>query len=235
MSGFTGGYQNLGPDVGLDTAEVTGTLPVANGGTGAVTLTGILKGNGTSAVTAVTAPTGTIVGTSDSQVLTNKTIVLGNNTVSGTTVTAGTLTRTVSGALQRSYHKFTWTNANITALSGTVNNIKVCTLPAKTRVERALIIITGQEGTLTGLTVSLGRVGTAYIDYVVASSAKAAANTVYGDGAAEVGTGLSAILGDLPSITGTTDVYVQFLSAVENLSNATGSTGEIHLETVQMP
>jgi hypothetical protein len=32
--------------------DVTGTLPVANGGTGATTLTGYLKGNGTSAVTA---------------------------------------------------------------------------------------------------------------------------------------------------------------------------------------
>jgi hypothetical protein len=35
-------------------SQVTGTLPVANGGTGATTLTGILQGNGTSAVTAIT-------------------------------------------------------------------------------------------------------------------------------------------------------------------------------------
>lgn len=49
------------------------TLGVAKGGTGATTLTGILKGNGTGAFTAVTAPTGTIVGTTDSQTLTNKT------------------------------------------------------------------------------------------------------------------------------------------------------------------
>lgn len=33
--------------------SVTGTLPVANGGTGATTLTGLLQGNGTSAVTAI--------------------------------------------------------------------------------------------------------------------------------------------------------------------------------------
>ncbi len=37
--------------------QVTGTLPVANGGTGATTLTGVLKGNGTSAFTAATAGT----------------------------------------------------------------------------------------------------------------------------------------------------------------------------------
>jgi len=36
---------------------VTGTLPVANGGTGAATLTGIIKGSGTSALTAATAGT----------------------------------------------------------------------------------------------------------------------------------------------------------------------------------
>jgi hypothetical protein len=39
------------------TADVSGTLPVANGGSGAITLTGVLKGNGTSAFTAATAGT----------------------------------------------------------------------------------------------------------------------------------------------------------------------------------
>jgi hypothetical protein len=38
-------------------SSVTGTLPVANGGTGATTLTGVVKGNGTSAFTAATAGT----------------------------------------------------------------------------------------------------------------------------------------------------------------------------------
>ena len=39
------------------TTGVTGTLPVSNGGTGAATITGVLKGNGTSAFTAATAGT----------------------------------------------------------------------------------------------------------------------------------------------------------------------------------
>jgi len=39
------------------TSQVSGTLPVGNGGTGATTLTGVLKGNGTSAFTAATAGT----------------------------------------------------------------------------------------------------------------------------------------------------------------------------------
>lgn len=59
----------------IDALFTTGpVLKVASGGTGAATLTGIVKGNGTSAFTAVTAPSGTIVGTSDTQTLTNKRI-----------------------------------------------------------------------------------------------------------------------------------------------------------------
>lgn len=65
------GGQILDASVSL-TADVTGTLGVPNGGTGAVTLTGLVVGNGTSAMTTVTAPSGTVVGTSDTQTLTNK-------------------------------------------------------------------------------------------------------------------------------------------------------------------
>lgn len=54
------------------TTQVSGTLPVGNGGTGATTLTGVVIGNGTSAFTTVTAPSGAIVGTTDTQTLTNK-------------------------------------------------------------------------------------------------------------------------------------------------------------------
>ena len=48
----------LGTDIDL-TTEVTGTLPVGNGGTGAATLTsnGVLYGNGTGAVQVTSAGT----------------------------------------------------------------------------------------------------------------------------------------------------------------------------------
>lgn len=54
-------------------ANVTGTVAVANGGTGATTLTGLLKGNGTAAFTAAAAGTDYLTGDS-TNALTNKTI-----------------------------------------------------------------------------------------------------------------------------------------------------------------
>jgi hypothetical protein len=61
-------------EANLNLANLGGTLPPNKGGTGSTSLTGILKGNGTSPVTAVAAPTGAIVGTTDSQVLEGKEI-----------------------------------------------------------------------------------------------------------------------------------------------------------------
>jgi len=83
-SGTVGTAASYGA-VPLDNGNsVSGTLSVANGGTGATNLaTGnFLQGNGTGAVTATKViPTGTVVGTTDSQTLTNKTIDANSNTI----------------------------------------------------------------------------------------------------------------------------------------------------------
>jgi hypothetical protein len=100
-------YWNIGQGYGVAATPattnlasgVTGTLPVANGGTGATTLTGIVKGNGTSALTAAVA------GTDYQAPLTLTTTGTGAATLTGTTlnipavsstVNANTLTGTVA-------------------------------------------------------------------------------------------------------------------------------------------
>src|SRR6056300_370842 len=73
-----------GSDVtGLAEYQAADFIGVVDGGTGAVTFSaGILTADGTNAFTTVTAPSGTIVGTSDTQTLTNKTIDASSNTLS---------------------------------------------------------------------------------------------------------------------------------------------------------
>lgn len=66
----------------VPTSDLSGVISVSGGGTGTTTLNGVVIANGTSAYTGVAAPTGAIVGTSDVQTLTNKTMSGASNTFS---------------------------------------------------------------------------------------------------------------------------------------------------------
>lgn len=155
---------------------------------------------------------------------------IGNGVLTSATMTAETQARD-SGSM---IHSYTWTNAQVVALGATTaGDISVATLPAKTVVKNAYVVITGTAAGVTTLTVACGRTSATYIDYIVASDAKAAANTVYGDASAERGTNLTGY--DLPSYTGTTAVNCHFISTGANLSAVTGSTGRVILETSLVP
>ncbi len=159
---------------------------------------------------------------------------LASNYQLSSALTAGTMGYPLQAFVRRNVNKFTWTNANVVALGAALTgNIAVCTLPAKTVVINAYVIITGAATGPSTLTVSVGRTAAAYIDYIVASDAKAAANTVYGDASAERGTNLTGY--DLASFTGTTVVNAQFVATVANLDQTLASTGSIYLETMTFP
>ena len=137
-------------DALFDTGPV---LKVSKGGSGAATLTGILKGNGTSAFTVVTAPSGTIVGTTDTQTLTNKTLttpVISSISNTGT-VTLPTSTDTLVGRATTD----TLTNKTLTTpaiTNPTVTNYVETTYSANSSTAITLDLANGtvQIITLTG-------------------------------------------------------------------------------------
>lgn len=151
-----------------------------------------------------------------------------------TGLTAATMSANTGNPVRSAIGHYNWTNAMVTALGASLTgDINVVTLPAKTILKNAYVIIDTACTGVTTLSVSIGRTAASYIDYVVASDAKAAANTVYGDDSAERGVNLTGY--DLPSFTGTTTIKAHFISTIDNLSAALTCTGEVVVETVLVP
>lgn len=153
-------------------------------------------------------------------------------------LTAATMTAETTGRFATGTSSYTWTNAQVVALGATTaGDITVATLPAKTQIVDAILVITGAAVGPTTVTVSCGDAiaGTPFINYIVASDAKAAANTVYGDAAAERGTSIDVEYYYLPSYTATTLITCHFISTGANLSTVTGSTGRLILTHRLLP
>lgn len=140
----------------------------------------------------------------------------------------------VSSAQSYGLIKYSYTNAQIVAAGAGVGplNVNIGTIPAKSTILTTHLIVDTQ-GVLAagGLTGSVGSVGTAYVDLIVASDIKAAAATIYGDATAEKG---ATNLGSLYSATAKT-IYLQVLAAGGNLADVTAATGTIYIEYVTLP
>jgi len=92
---------------------LTGVIDVANGGTGAATLTGYVKGNGTSAMTAVaTVPSTDITGLGTMSTQNANAVAITGGTINGTTIgattpAAGTFTTLIGGGSSANYGQLT--------------------------------------------------------------------------------------------------------------------------------
>ena len=142
-----------GSDVtGLAEYQAADFIGVVDGGTGAVTFsTGILKADGTNAFTTVTAPSGDIVGTSDTQTLTNKTINSASNTI---TITESNISDL--GSYITASSTDTLTNKTIDAANNTLSNIANSSL-----TNSSITVSDGSTSTATSLGGTITFSGTA--------------------------------------------------------------------------
>ena len=142
------------------TTGVTGTLPVGNGGSGATTLTGVLKGNGTSAFSAATAGTdfvapGGALGTPSSGTLSSCSGLPISTGVSGLGTGVATFLATPSAAnLASAVTEETGSGNLVFATSPTVNN------PTITNYVESVVAI-GTVTTSSTLSLTNGTVQTA--------------------------------------------------------------------------
>lgn len=145
------------------------------------------------------------------------------------------VTRSIITPHETGWLKLDWLNADVVACGAvTTCNIIVGTLPIRGRSMNAIVRVVGAAVGPTTVTVSVGRTTTAFIDYIVASNAKAAG--VYGDTSGERGTNMGdAFFGDVPSLVATTDITLQFVSTGANLSTVTASTGTVWIRYEVIP
>jgi len=160
---------------------VTGTLPVANGGTGASTLTGYVYGNGTSAMTAsTTIPTTALSGTiTNAQLANNAITIAGTSTALGGSITQDTITGlSTTGLIKR-----TAANTLAIATSGTDYGLGSVTSVAGTGTVNGI--------TLTGTVTSSGSLTLGGTLGSIANSQLTNSSITFGATSAALGTTVS--------------------------------------------
>lgn len=152
-----------------------------------------------------------------------------------TALTAGDLTVTNDGSNGKPFVA-TWDATLVNTLGAVNAGTKiVATLPANSYIRNMYATVTANAGPGgIGLTVSVGRTGAGYIDYIVESAASGIVAPIrYGDASAERGTNLTGY--DSPAIAATTDVIIRFAATGDTLDSVTGSTGSVMIDYMVIP
>ncbi len=191
--GTTGLTTSGGPITTSGTITLAGTLAVANGGTGATTLTGYVKGTGTSALTASsTIPNTDITGLG----------TMSTQNASSVAVTGGSINGTTVGATTAAAGTFTDLTVNDNSTFGS-SNTDTATFNAR---------VASEFTPATDNTYDLGRTGhewrdlyltgTANIDSLIADTANIDGGTIDGT----VIGGSSAAAGTFTTVVATTGI-----------------------------
>jgi len=148
---FDGGTTGLTPALPTNGAiSLGGTLVVANGGTGANTLSGYLKGNGTSAVTGVASiPSTDITGLGTMSTQNANAVAITGGTISGLSAPIAVASGGTGAATLTGYVKGTGTSA-LTA-SATIPNTDITGLGTMSTQSASFVAISG--GAINGTTI----------------------------------------------------------------------------------
>ena len=168
FSAGTTGFTPNTPTIG--NVVLGGTLNVSNGGTGATSLTGYVKGNGTSAMTASsTVPTTDLSGTVSNAQLANSAITInGTSTSLGGSINVGTVTSVGgTGSVNGITLTGTVTSSGDLTLGGTLGNIGNSQLTNSSVTYNGQTVALGGSGTITAanpnaLTIGTGLSGGSY-------------------------------------------------------------------------
>lgn len=218
------------------TSGVSGTLPVANGGTGAATLTGLVKGNGTGAFTAAAAGTDyqavLVSGTNIKTVNSNSLLGSGDLTISTSTLYLHVRDEKASGSDGGTFTGGAWQTRTLnTVKTNSIPSASVAssqiTLPAGTyriQARAPCLTVDAHKTRLQNITdtstVAIGSVEYAASSTVTSASWLTATFTIAGTKVFELqhyssGTGTTTGFGRAYSAPGVVEVYAEVLITKE--------------------